>query len=72
MTGYPMAVLARQALGLLAAWLSKVSQLQCYLLGLFLFTVPFITVVQKHLISLTKRGLGEVEGFSLISHPGWK
>lgn len=38
--------------------------------GAFPFQFPFITIVQKHLISLTKRGLGEMVGLQL-NNPPW-
>lgn len=67
----PTAILAHEALGLLAAWLHQVSQHQCYLLGLFLFTVSIHNYSpEASYFTDLKEGLERWLGFSLITHPG--
>lgn len=58
-----------QALSFSVPWLNKGSQHQGYLLGFYFSQFPFITIGQKHLISLPKRGLGEMVGFQFNNLP---
>lgn len=58
-----------QALSFSVPWLSKGSQHRGYLLGFYFSQFPFITIGQKHLISLPKRGLGEMVGFQFNNLP---
>lgn len=60
---------AHRAFSFSVPWLSKGSQHRGYLLGFYFSQFPFITIGQKHLISLPKRGLGEMVGFQFNNLP---